>query len=142
VQAYGWRSAFLSAVILSLFLMVLALVFLQRSRAHSEGKVDYLSALALMGGVGFPLLYLSEGAQMGWESFQEILFLIIGVIALIAFLYLSIKGSSPLILLRFLRERNVLIANTIAFLVGTMAIIECQKFYVKIRSGHLNIRRF
>ena len=25
---------------------------------------------------------------------------------------------------------------------GAMAIIECQKFYVKIRSGHLNIRRF
>ena len=31
---------------------------------------------------------------MGWGSFQEILFLIMGVIALIAFLYLSLNGSS------------------------------------------------
>ncbi len=128
VQTYGWRSAFLSAVIPSLFLMVLALVFLQGSRLDSKGKVDYLSALALMAGIGFALLYLSEGAQIGWGSFQEILFLIIGVIALIAFLYLSLKGSSPLIPLGFLRERNVLVANTITFLAGLANFVAFYAF--------------
>ena len=118
VQSYGWRSAFLSAVILSLLLIILSLAFLQPSKVLPGGKVDYPSALALMGGVGFPLLYLSEGAQIGWESFEALLLLIVGVIAIISFLYQSLKSSNPLIPLGLLRERNVLIANVIAFLAA------------------------
>ena len=119
VQTLGWKYAFHTAAILSVILFTVVLVVLKEEvRPIVKSKIDYVGAVLLSAGFGLVLLYATEGSILGWLSTLNIVFLITGLILVSAFFFFESKVDVPLIQLKLLKIRNVLLANLITIVTG------------------------
>jgi MFS family permease len=118
VQDLGWQWAFHSAFVLSVVLFVVVARFLPQGSPGTRLKVDYETILLLMAGVALILLYLTEGPYEGWSSVRNLLALGVGLALTVGFFVAESRKSNPLIPLRQLRIRNVLVANLTGILSG------------------------
>jgi MFS family permease len=117
VQDLSWQWAFHTAFILSIVLFLVVAVMLKKDTPGVKSKVDFTGATILMAGIVLVLVYLTEAPNLGWLSYQNIAFLIPGLILTVYFFVYENERINPLIQLSLLRIRNVLVAN----LVGIMA---------------------
>jgi EmrB/QacA subfamily drug resistance transporter len=118
VQDLSWHWAFHTAFILSIVLFFLVAVMLKKDAPGEKSKVDFTGATILMVGVILVLVYLTEAPTLGWLSYENIAFLIPGLILTVYFFFIfENKRTSPLIHVSLLKIRNVLVAN----LVGIMS---------------------
>jgi predicted MFS family arabinose efflux permease len=121
VQDFGWQMAFHSAAVLSVILFVIVVAVLKRDTVGStHARVDYTGAFVFALGIALILLYFTEGSTSGWLSAEEIAFLIPGLALTTLFFMLESKIDQPLIQLKLLRVRNVLIANLITIVTGVV----------------------
>jgi MFS family permease len=121
VQDFGWQMAFHSAAILSVILLVIVVAVLKRDTVGStHAEVDYRGAFVFALGIALILLYFTEGSTLGWLSAEVLAFLISGLALTVLFFVLESKVAEPLIQLRLLRVRNVLIANLITIVTGVV----------------------
>jgi EmrB/QacA subfamily drug resistance transporter len=118
VEDFGWQWAFHSAFVLSIVLFLVILKFLPRGTPGTRAKVDFYTTFLLMAGVSLILLYLTEGPYEGWYSAYELAALIAGAALTVGFFALESRRSNPLIQLKLLRIRNVLVANGIGIISG------------------------
>jgi len=118
VQDLGWQWAFHSAFVLSVVLFVVVARFLPQGSPGTRMKVDYETILLLMAGVALILLYLTEGPYEGWSSARNLLALGVGLALTVGFFVAESRKTNPLIPLRQLRIRNVLVANLTGILSG------------------------
>jgi MFS family permease len=119
VQILGWQYAFHTAAILSVVLLVSVIVVLKRDvSCVAKCRIDYASALILSAGIALILIFLTEGPILGWLSLEEFLFLIPGLALTFFFFIFERKVSAPLIQLKLLEIRNVLIANLVTIIAG------------------------
>jgi MFS family permease len=119
VQTLGWQYAFHTAAILSVILFIVVLVVLKEGvKPTVKSKIDYVGAVLLSAGFGLVLLYATEGSILGWLSTLNLVFLIAGLILISVFFIFENKVSVPLIQLKLLKIRNVLLANLITIVTG------------------------
>jgi EmrB/QacA subfamily drug resistance transporter len=118
IQDFGWQWAFHSAFVLSVVLFAVIARFLPTGHTGTRSKVSYQTVILLMAGVSLLLLYLTEGPYEGWYSVYEIGALVIGAVLTISFFVLESRKSNPLIQLKLLRIRNVLVANGVGIISG------------------------
>ena len=118
VQDFGWQWAFHSAFILSIVLYIVVAKFLPRGVPGTKAKVDYYTTVMLMAGVSMVLLYLTEGPYEGWYSAYALAALAAGAFLTIGFFISESKSTNPLIQLKLLRVRNVLVANLVGIISG------------------------
>jgi MFS family permease len=123
VQDLGWQYAFHTAFILSLVLFVLVVKVIKSDTAKAKRKVDYLGAAIMMAWVTLLLVYATEGPTLGWLSAEELAFLIPGAILTPLWFLFERGRSDPLIELRLLRIRNVLVANMVGLVSGTVMFL-------------------
>jgi Arabinose efflux permease len=123
IQDLGWRAAFHTAAILSVIVFVALIVVLKRDASCIKCKVDYIGALLLSVGIALVLIYTTEGSALGWFSLEELAFLIAGIILIISFFYAETKVPEPLIPLKLLKIRNVLVANLVGLIAGAANFI-------------------
>jgi EmrB/QacA subfamily drug resistance transporter len=123
VQDLGWQYAFHSAFILSLVLFGLVVKVIRRDNPSAKRKIDYLGALILMTGVTLLLVYTTDGPSMGWLSAEEIAFVIPGIFLTLYFFVFERGRAEPLIQLKLLRIRNVLVANLVGIVSGTVMFL-------------------
>ena len=116
VEDLSWQWAFHTAFILSIIMFIVAAKMLKKDVPGLKSKVDYTGATILMSGIVLVLLYLTEGPTLGWLSYQNIAFLLPGIILTTYFFVLENKRTSPLIHLTLLKIRNVLIANLVGII--------------------------
>ena len=116
VEDLGWQWAFHTAFILSIILFVIVTKMLKKDQPGAKSKVDFFGATILMSGIVLVLLYLTEAPNLGWLSYQNIAFLIPGVLLTIYFFVFESKRSNQLIQLKLLKIRNVLVANLVGIL--------------------------
>jgi EmrB/QacA subfamily drug resistance transporter len=116
VEDLSWEWAFHTAFILSIILFFVAAKMLKKDSPGLKSKVDYTGATILMSGIVLLLLYLTEGPILGWLSYQNIAFLIPGIILTIYFFVFENNRTSPLIHLNLLKIRNVLVANLVGII--------------------------
>jgi len=121
VQDLSWQWAFHSALILSIVLFFVVLVTLKKDVPGQKSRVDYTGATMLMAGIILVLIYLTEAPTLGWLSLENIAFLIPGLALTVGFFAFESKRTSPLIQLKLLQIRNVLVANLVGIL-STMAM--------------------
>ncbi|MHB8566091.1 MAG: MFS transporter [Nitrososphaerales archaeon] len=139
VEDLGWPYAFHSAFILSIVLFAITAKVLQKDTPKAVGKsVDYLGAGILMGGVTLLLLYATEGPDLGWLSNEELVFATLGAILTVAFFFFENKKANPMIQLRLLRIRNVLVANLVGITSGvTMFLLFfVLTYYTQLPTGY------
>jgi EmrB/QacA subfamily drug resistance transporter len=116
VQDLSWQWAFHTAFILSLILFLLVAVMLKKDVPGEKSKMDITGATMLMAGVVLVLLYLTEAPTLGWLSLENLAFFIAGLVLTVGFFVFENKQTSPLIHLKLLEIRNVLVANLVGIL--------------------------
>ncbi len=118
VQDLGWQWAFHTAFVASVVLFVVVARFLPSGHPGSRLKVGYETVVMLMAGVSLMLLYLTEAPYVGWTDAYNLAALAAGAVLTVSFFVAESRKSNPLIPLRLLRIRNVLIANLTGILSG------------------------
>ncbi len=118
VEDFGWQWAFHSAFLLSILLFVLVARVLPAGNPGTGRKVSYGTIVLLMAGVSLILLYLTEGPYEGWYSAYDLGALVAGVALTVGFFVAESRGANPLIQLKLLRIKNVLVANGVGIISG------------------------
>lgn len=104
LQQLGWGWIFVPTAALSVIAVALAFRYLPDSRAARGEHVDWpgqvMATIAIVGSI-FGII---EGGEKGWSSAEALLGLSIGALALLIFLVVESRSSSPLVALRLFRS--------------------------------------
>lgn len=104
VEAFGWRALFLGQAPLVAVALVLAIRLFPETPRHRSGSFDLAGAALLAVGVTPLLFALSEGQRLGWSSPTVLGSLVVGPLALWAFVRVERRAEHPLLPLRYLRR--------------------------------------
>ncbi len=123
VQDVGWHYAFYTTFVLSVALFILVAKVLKKDTPGPKTKIDYAGTLMLMAGITLVLIYVTEGPSLGWLSVENLVFLVPGLVLSCGFFIFESKVTGPLIELRLLRIRNVLVSNLLGILSGIVMFL-------------------
>lgn len=115
----GWRWIFYINVPIALAAMVVISRVLHLPRSHREHRVDWPGALALIIGL-VPLLIVAEqGRDWGWASVRALLCYAVGLVGLVAFVFIERwYADEALLPLRLFRGRTFSVASSASFILG------------------------
>ncbi|MFF4529141.1 MFS transporter [Streptomyces sp. NPDC001407] len=116
----SWRWVLLINVPLGLVVIVATVAWLAESRsdqAHRR-RLDLPGAVLVTLGVGSLAYGISQSEGHGWGSPRTLTFLIVGVVALLAFVAVEQRTREPLMPLGVFRVRSVSAANAITIVSG------------------------
>ncbi|WP_344655107.1 MFS transporter [Catenulispora subtropica] len=118
----GWsyKSLFWFLVIYTVVTLPLLFLVCPETKFRAKQKLDPAGALLLAGGVGFALLYVSNGANVGWTNALYMGYLVLGVVLMAGFIVLERRVSQPIIDMRLLFSPNV---STVLFVAFFAAIV-------------------
>ncbi len=138
VEDLSWQWAFHTAFILSIILFFVVAKMLKKDEPGVRSKVDFAGATILMSGIVLVLLYLTEAPTLGWLSYENIAFLIPGIILTVYFFVFENKRSSPLIQIKLLKIRNVLAANLVGIIssLSMFLLFFAVVYYAKLPPPH------
>ncbi len=121
VQSFGWQYAFHSALVLSIILFVVSARTLRKDAPAPKSRaVDYAGAGILMAGITLMLVWVTDGPTVGWLSAQQVAFLVPGAALTAGFFAFEARRKNPLIQIKLLRLRNVLVANLLGVVSGAV----------------------
>lgn len=117
VDQVSWRLIF-GINVLPIVVTVVLLTKLDPDRHHAPGaRIDYPGAVLGMLGLGLPVFALIEQANFGWGSPVVLVPLVVGLLALAAFLVHERRTAQPMLPLELLRVRNFSVGNVSTFLI-------------------------
>ncbi|GGS67008.1 MFS transporter [Streptomyces griseoviridis] len=116
----SWRWVLLINVPLGLIVIVASAVWLTGGRAGKagRGRLDVPGAVLATLGAGSLAYGISQTESHGWGSARALGFLLLGVVALGAFLAVERRAAEPLTPLGVFRVRSVSVANAITVISG------------------------
>ncbi|MBQ9021916.1 MAG: DHA2 family efflux MFS transporter permease subunit [Eggerthellaceae bacterium] len=126
--ALGWRSFFLLLLALSAALLVLAILFVQRSGESSDDHFETPSFLLSTLGFGGVLLGLSQASSYGLKSAWVWTPITVGAVCLVLFVRRQSRVNQPLMDMRIFRSRRFvggLLASVLLFgsYMGTSLVV-------------------
>ncbi|RLK59846.1 MDR family MFS transporter [Actinokineospora cianjurensis] len=134
----GWRWVFLLNVPIGIVALIVVARHLNVPHRRVPQRVDYWGAIALTVGL-VPLLIVAEqGREWGWDSGRAILMYAIGVIGLVAFVFVEKRmGDAALLPLRLFRRRTFALTNVVNFVmgVGMFGTMMSLPLYLQIVKG-------
>ena len=105
LEWFSWNSFF--ALNLSLALIsAIGTTHIPESRDSQLEKLDWFGGLLSISGIGGLVFGIIEGPEKGWSSTQTIAGLAIGTFALVMFVILELRSSSPLLDPRLFKNRG------------------------------------
>ena len=114
----SWRAAFFINVPLALAVLVLTRRHVPESRNTGEqGPIDWLGASLVTVGLGAIVFALIESPMIGWGSPRILVPLLLGALALIAFIAVERRHRSPMLPLQLFRSRAFVGANVLTLLL-------------------------
>ncbi len=115
----SWRAIFYINIPVAAAAVVAALFAVRESRDESVGReVDWLGTAVFTAGMTAVVLALVEGNAWGWGSPAVVGLLAAAVVLLTAFGVIEGRVRAPIIQFEFLRSRNFVGANLVAFIVS------------------------
>jgi len=118
IAAIGWRMIFVVQAPLLVGAGVLAWYLLPQTSRSAAVKFDIKGALTLGLGATLILLTISRGHAWGWSSPTIIVFGLLGVGSLLAFVRIEQVAEAPLMPLEWLRNRNIILPILIQALLN------------------------
>lgn len=118
VDNVNWRWIFVVGAAAIAVSMVLVRRFVPESPVRSQSRVDVPGAILFSAMLATFLLGLSEGESWGWTSPAVLGLFAVSVLAGIAWVVLEFNVDEPLIDMRVLAERPVLLTNVTALIAG------------------------
>jgi EmrB/QacA subfamily drug resistance transporter len=125
---FWWGSVFLVNVPVVLIALVLGYLLIPESRDESAPKLDPFGSLLSIAGLSALLWAIIEGPSKGWRSTEVTAAFVIAVIVLTGFFLWELTYSSPMLDVRFFRNRRFSAASgaiTVTFLTlfGTIFLL-------------------
>ena len=117
-QYLPWQWLFIGSGILGVLALIGTVVFVPALPAHQRGRIDIVGALGLGAGLVAVLLAVSKGGAWGWNSPATLGCLAGGIVLLVLWAWFELHIMHPLIDLRVLRSRPVLLTNLVTLLTG------------------------
>jgi EmrB/QacA subfamily drug resistance transporter len=119
VDNLSWRWIFyVNLPVGGVALVVIAAAFHSTS-VHVRHKIDYLGAALLAGGLSAIVLFTSlGGTTWAWSSSQILLLMVLGVVFLVAFVFVERSAAEPIMPLALFRNRVFTTTSAIGFIVG------------------------
>jgi EmrB/QacA subfamily drug resistance transporter len=108
-----WMSAAMGAAA-----TVTTLRYVPASPVRTPGKVDYAGAGILTVGLSALLIAVSKANDWGWGSDKTLGLFLIGLVVMVAFVAFERRHDAPLINMRTLSRRPVLLTDIATMLVG------------------------
>jgi MFS transporter, DHA2 family, multidrug resistance protein len=121
---FSWRWVFYINLPVGIFATLMCLIFLEDppylKSAKSE-RIDFIGLGLLVIWIGCLQIMLDKGQDEDWFSSLFIQWLAVGVsVGLLAFVIWEFKVKHPIVNLRVLGDRNLLIATLLMFLMGAI----------------------
>ncbi len=115
----GWRWTFFVGVPFAALAFIVLQKTLHLPTVKREVSIDYLGALLITSGVSILLIWVSlAGSSFEWQSFTTTWMVTLGVVLLLAFVYVEGKVQEPIIPLRLFRDRTTSLAVFASVMVG------------------------
>jgi EmrB/QacA subfamily drug resistance transporter len=114
----GWQWTYHTVVPFVVLATVIVAFKIKESPVRNRVKVDYLGA-ALLGAtlVSF-LVGVTEASNRGWSDPLIIALLASSLVFVFMFVFWQSRAKSPLVRLSLMKDRNLLLTNIIAFMIG------------------------
>ena len=116
----GWRWIFLMNLPIGLIALFLVISFLHIPHHESKSKrIDWWGVLTIIVGVVPILIVAEQGREWGWASTNAILFYVVGVIGITAFIYTEKKmGEDALLPLHLFKSSTFTLTTLLGVIVG------------------------
>jgi len=118
VEALSWHWLFWFPAVLVAIALLGAIFGIPESPVRTPGRLDVLGTGILSIGLVSVLLAISEGEKWGWDDIKTIGLLVLGAVALVAFVIVELRVKNPLIDVRLFRHRGVWTAHIVALVFG------------------------
>jgi EmrB/QacA subfamily drug resistance transporter len=117
VDNVSWRAAFLLNVPLAIAVMLIAVRYVPESRDPEARRLDIAGAILATAGLGGIVYGLIDSSRAGFGSPAVILSLLLGALALVAFVARERRARDPMLPLTLFRSRNFSGANLLTLLL-------------------------
>ena len=118
VQHLNWHWLFWFPSILVVVALVGVIFGLPESPVRKPGRLDIVGTVILAVSLVSILLAIDKGQGWGWGNGKTVGLLILGAVALVAFVLVELRVKEPLIDMRLFRVRGVWTANAVALTFG------------------------
>jgi EmrB/QacA subfamily drug resistance transporter len=118
VDNISWRWLFVVGGIAIAIAVVLVHRFVPESPIKTPSRVDVVGAILLSGGLIALLLALTEGETWGWTSGRILALGAASAVLLVAWGVAELKVADPMVDMRMLARREVLLTNVTAMIAG------------------------
>ncbi len=116
VDNFTWPWVFAMPVVLAVVALAVAAYAVPHSKEHQAGRFDTLGSVLSALAVGALVLGIHEGPEAGWTSPVALGGIVVGVLALGAFIWWELRQDHPLLQIRVFRNRT-LTAGSVNLLV-------------------------
>lgn len=117
-ENYGWEWTYHTIIPFALGILFASYKVLRESRYRAEGRIDWVGLILLSLFSTTGLVAVTRAPIIGWMNTQTIILLLVSITSLIIFIVWERRVDHPLIPVKFLGNRNVMISNIGIFLAG------------------------
>ena len=115
----GWDWIFFVNVPVGVIVLLLTLRFVPESRADlGHREFDAAGAITITSSLALVVYAVSKAPDVGWMTARTISLLIVAGILALASIAIEMRSKAPLVPMRIFRNRSVLGANVVGFLLG------------------------
>lgn len=123
--AFGWPAVFYVNVVLAVVGVIGAFAFIPADpRRHTHKSFDLPGALTVTAGATLLVFALVQGPELGWNTSTIRASFVLSALFLFAFAVIETRSRDPLMPVRLLGNRNLVVGMTITFLyMGTFGAL-------------------
>jgi EmrB/QacA subfamily drug resistance transporter len=115
----SWRWIFYINMPIGAVALVYIFATLHLPKHKIQHAIDYLGAAALaVGATSIVLVTTWGGTQYAWGSTTIVSLIVVGVLAVAAFIWIENKAAEPILPMHVFRNRNFSLASGMSFLLG------------------------
>ncbi|MDT0549234.1 DHA2 family efflux MFS transporter permease subunit [Streptomyces lonegramiae] len=107
LEAYSWRSVFLTNAVLAALALAVAAAIAPASKQTESARLDVVGALLSVIGIGALVFGIVEGPELGWSDGSVITGFALGAVGLAAFVGWELRTAHPLLDVRVFRLPGV-----------------------------------
>jgi EmrB/QacA subfamily drug resistance transporter len=123
VEHASWRWVFFINLPIAAAVIVISLWRIPESRNAGAGRVDWLGALVVTIGLGGLIVGFLESIDLGWSNPLVFGSLIVGLVCLVAFVFIEMRVDAPMLPLGLFKSRSFSGANLLTlFLYAAIGI--------------------